>query len=78
MSFMELFGGWVIGIGVTLFVALILWLGYLSSEAHEAKRVAFMTECQQDHKEYECTAMWRAGEPDTIPVFIPIPIPTGR
>lgn len=78
MSFFELFGGWIMGFLVCLFIAVIMWLSYISFEHKEVKRQAFMTECQKDHKEYECTYMWRAGEPDTVPVFIPMPIPTGR
>lgn len=23
----------------------------------------FMEQCQEDHKEYECVAMWRGGKP---------------
>lgn len=37
---------------------------------------AFMQQCMEDHKEYECTAMWRAGETKTTTVPVPIIIPT--
>lgn len=76
MSFMELFGGWIIGF--FLFILAIAAIGgfiLLGKKDFEAKQ-AFMTQCREDHKDYECTYMWRSGEPDTIPVFIPIP--TGR
>lgn len=43
-------------------VALLLLIGY--AEYHEQSR--FMDACLQDHKEYECTAMWRAGESHTV------------
>lgn len=34
----------------------------------------FMQECGQDHKRYECEAMWRSGESheQMVPVFIPM------
>jgi len=33
----------------------------------------FMAECQQYHAKYECTAMWRQGQKNyvPIPVFLP-------
>jgi hypothetical protein len=34
-----------------------------------------MTQCIQDHKEYECTAMWRAGDKDPPTIIF---IPSGR
>lgn len=39
--------------------------------AGDAKK-DFMAECQKDHKKYECTAMWRQGNQDVVPVFIPV------
>jgi len=32
----------------------------------------FYAQCTQDHKAYECTAMWRAGETNTVVVPVPI------
>lgn len=32
----------------------------------------FMKQCQQDHKEYECYSMWRAGRETVVPVYVPI------
>lgn len=46
--------------------------------ANKAKQhETFMQQCQQDHKEYECTAMWRAGD-TSFPVVIPMPMYVGR
>lgn len=42
---------------------------------HEA---AFMAECQQDKKHYECEAMWRAGEDHEHMIPVVIPMPSGR
>src|SRR3954462_1642193 len=60
---------------ITGFTAAI-WYGVKRENAAHDR---FMAQCMQDHKEYECTAMWRAGDsgpPAVIPMFIPIP--TGR
>lgn len=35
----------------------------------------FMRQCMQDHKEYECLAMWRAGERNTQVIPMPIVVP---
>jgi hypothetical protein len=35
---------------------------------------AFMAACRKDHKEYECTAMWRSGESHVVPMPIVIPV----
>lgn len=38
----------------------------------QSQEDAFMKECQQDHKPYECTAMWRAGESRTLVMPMPV------
>jgi hypothetical protein len=40
----------------------------------------FRTACMQDRKEYECVAMWRAGNVNSQTEVIPMPIliPVGR
>ena len=64
----------------------IVWLGgvlaavlvvfgfviFKSSQSENAENKKFMTECLTEHKEYECTAMWRAGESHTT--VIPMPV----
>lgn len=42
----------------------------------EGKR-RFMTQCMEDHKEYECTVLWRAGGSSSDAPTI-IFMPTGR
>jgi len=37
----------------------------------------FMAQCMEDHKEYQCTAMWRAGD-HPPPDVVVMPIPSGR
>ena len=54
---------------VTIVVGM-LWGTVATQRQHEVERKAFMFECTKDHKEYECTAMWRAGEPKTVVVPI--------
>lgn len=67
MDWLEKSMGWVLT-AITLGVCALLWWGV---EESIAARRAFMAECLQDHKQYECTAMWRAGESQVVPVFIP-------
>lgn len=58
---------------VTAIIVIIVVLGYglvVGAREKEKARKAFMAECVKDHKEYECTAMWRAGEPKTVVVPI--------
>ena len=54
----------------------LLWLGIKHQRAVHDR---FMAGCVQDHKEYECIALWRASD-GSPPVFLPIPlpIPTGK
>jgi hypothetical protein len=30
-----------------------------------------MRACMQDHKEYECTLMWKNAQPDTQTIIVP-------
>ena len=57
----------------TLAVAMIIGITKQSGEQREA----FMAECVQYHKQFECTAMWRAGntQPSTA---MPVIIHSGR
>lgn len=58
-------------LALTLFIlAGVALFGLLMSDRN-VKYKTFMAQCAQDHKEYECVAMWRAG--DNLG-FIPIPI----
>lgn len=53
---------------------LVLW-GVLVICDHQVKeQEAWMAECQQERKHYECVALWRQGEnhSQVIPVFIPV------
>jgi hypothetical protein len=48
-----------------------LWYAIKHQNAVYAR---FMAGCLQDHKEYECMAMWRASD-SRPPAVIPVPIP---
>jgi hypothetical protein len=63
----------VVAVTVLFFVALRYYAITRGREAH----ARFMRQCMEDHKEYECTALWRAGD-RASPDLIVIPIPTGR
>lgn len=61
---------WIIGI----IFAVIVGIGIAIAQSDSKHQKDFMDQCVQDHKQYECDAMWRAGEDHTtvmpIPVFI--------
>ena len=57
-----------------VFGALVGWVAYRSG----AEYAEFMRGCLQDHKKYECIAMWRAGDKNDLPVIVPIPIPVSK
>lgn len=60
------------GIG-SIFVAGVFFL-IGAAQSDSRARTAFMTQCLQDRKEYECVAMWRAGDSHTqvVPVVMPV------
>jgi hypothetical protein len=63
--------GWIV---LFLFAALI-GLIFLAASSDAEKEAKFMSACMADKKEYECTAMWRAGNTNGyVPVVIPVPI----
>jgi len=48
-----------------LLTVLLFLLGLIGISSYE-QRQAFMEECVQDYKQYECTVMWRNSTPDTM------------
>ena len=52
---------WVLFCLVTVLFSIVVLIGIGSAQ----QRQAFMDECMQDHKRYECTVMWRSSTPDT-------------
>ena len=66
---------------LTLSVAFVLLIGaaIVFAGLHlRAERARFMRQCMADHKEYECTLMWRASDRNAdLPPQI-IFVPTGR
>lgn len=71
MNFIEDHVGWFIFIFVVLAIVAIILL--FKQDAADSRR--FMTECMKDKKEYECVAMWRAGQTHTAVMPLPIVIP---
>lgn len=70
------YDGCAIGL-IGLFLLVITGLGV--AVVHDARQDAkehkhFMEQCLKDHKEYECTALWRAGEDHDNTAVIPMPI----
>ena len=60
--------------GMLLFFVAAIYYGVTGQREAHAR---FMRQCMEDHKDYECTALWRAGD-RAGPDLIVIPIPTGR
>jgi hypothetical protein len=62
-----------------LIVLLMFFLGFLFIflfiESNKEIDV-FMKECLRDHKQYECTALWRSGNKPVA--FAPTPIVIGK
>ncbi len=56
---------------VVLIVALFAIIIFASTVENEA-RLKFMADCMTEHKEYECTLMWKEAQPDTRTVVIPV------
>lgn len=60
--------GTVLVVMILGFLALIFVIAKDTGEREDA----FMSECTKDHKQYECTAMWRAGERHDSTVVVPV------
>ena len=66
------------GFGVFVFVLLAAFIGLLVFAVSEDSKhnETFMKQCMEDHKQYECDALWRAGEDHTT--VMPMPVYIGR
>ena len=57
----------LVGVAVGIYVGVAR-----AQEAH----TRFMRQCMEDHKEYECTALWRAGGRSGADLIVlPVPLP---
>lgn len=63
---------WVFGIILAVLIGGVV----VACNADEEHRKKFMADCMQDHKQYECDALWRAGEDHTT--VMPVPIYVGK
>lgn len=43
----------------------------LAGKQMAAEKKKFMDDCMRDHKEYECTIMWKNAQPDTQTIIVP-------
>jgi hypothetical protein len=64
--------GWILGAFILFCLVGLFGAGMQITKA----RSAFMAECVQYQKQYECTAMWRAGEQHHSTTVVPMPIVT--
>jgi len=62
-------------IGLIGLLVAVLWHMDISNQKEQSK---FMQACMKDKKEYECTAMWRAGESKSNTTVIPMPVVVGK
>jgi hypothetical protein len=69
---------WSVWLAVILTVGLLAGLVVVAAKSEAEHKARFMAQCMQDHKEYECTALWRRGDPSVVAVPIPIIIPSAR
>ena len=53
-------------------IAVLLIVIFFASKQMAAERKAFMDDCTRDHKEYECTLMWKEAQPDTQTIVVPV------
>ena len=57
----------VVIVSIVGMIALII----IAARQMAAEKEAFMRDCMQDHKEYECTLMWKEAQPDTQTIIVP-------
>lgn len=60
---------WILGATIAGLFAWVLYI-FIFDDSKEV----FMRQCLKDHKEYECTAMWRAGRSHFVPMPLIIPM----
>lgn len=66
-----------LSVGTAVIVIVAAFLTYQSFARNDSTKARFMQQCMEDHKEYECTYLWRSSDrpgPDVIPIPIPIPM----
>lgn len=66
------------GLGIILII--VVFIGSITAllvYVDSSHRSVFMTECRQDHKQYECDVLWGRAQGEGF-TPIPIIIPMGR
>lgn len=63
--------GWIIFLILGI-LGITVWIVYVTTRQETASYQRFMDECLQDHKEYECEALWRSGKPKSEVIYIPM------
>lgn len=71
---------WLDEYGGLLFIATLLLFivgAFVLMSREESKAwESFMADCQRHRPTYECTALWRSGESQTV--VVPMPVPVSR
>jgi hypothetical protein len=69
----------IFGLCVAIVMAAFVAVVWRAIDQQKAAHARFMQQCMEDHKEYECTALWRAGNRSNQDVIVlPIPIPFSK
>lgn len=62
----------VIEVLIVIAIVGILLAFWKHSEYEAQAEKDFMSQCRQDHREYECQAMWRSGKPKQQIIMVPM------
>lgn len=63
-----------IGVLLWLFILAVIAFCVLGVIASAKAKKEFMADCLKERKQYECTAMWRQGDQNVVPIPIVIPV----
>jgi hypothetical protein len=55
-------------------IVLMVFLVFVAGYGEIKQQEAFMADCLQDLKQYECTAMWKSSQPQIVPFPVVIPV----
>lgn len=69
-------GGWFIGIGLAIIIAFCFYGVIKMTDADAKAKHDWYTECEKDHKRYECDVLWGQSKGNDSTVFIPMVIPS--
>lgn len=62
---------------IGLVIVGMVWFFFAAANYSAERKQVFMEACTQDHKEYECTLMWRQSDcagssTQIVPIYMPV------